>query len=127
MTKRIWKLYKEVRRLRRKVKTLEADCGKANYDKMIAFQEVAHWRQYVQDNKVQLPYDTMHIIVPSMYGFETIMDPTRIDHKPRAEFLMKRMTDDAKIHVMDDLMAQGYFKKVRDDAFAEIYEIKVIR
>lgn len=127
MTKRIWKLYKEVRRLRNKVKTLEADCGKANYDKMIAFQEVARWRQYVQENKVQLPYNAIQIMVPNMYGFETIMDPTRIDNKPRAEFLMKRMTDDAKIHVMDDLIAQGYFRKVCDDEFAEIYEIKVMR
>jgi hypothetical protein len=127
MTKRIWKLYKEVRRLRNKVKTLEADCGKANHDKMIAFQEAALWRQYVQDNKVQLPYDTMQIMIPNMYGFETIMDPTRLDNKPRAEFLMKRMTDTAKIHVMDDLIAHGYFRKVRDDEFSEIYEIKVIR
>jgi hypothetical protein len=127
MTKRIWKLYKEVRRLRNKVKTLEADCGKANYDKMMAFQEVNMWRQYVQEHKVQLPYDTVHIIVPNMYGLETVMDPTRFDQKPRAEFLMKRMTDNAKIHVMDDLIAQGYFRKVRDDVDAEIYEIKVIR
>lgn len=45
MTKRIWKLYKEVRRLRNKVKMLEADCGKANHDKMMAFQEVGMWRR----------------------------------------------------------------------------------
>ena len=127
MTKRIWKLYKEVRRLRNKVKVLEADCSKANRDKEIAFQEVAMWRQYIQDSKVQLPYNAIQIMIPSMYGFETIMNPTDIDHKPKAEFLMKRMTDTAKIHVMDDLIAQGYFRKVRDDEFAEIYEIKVVR
>lgn len=127
MTKRIWKLYKEVRRLRSKVKTLEADCSRANYDRMVAFQEVAIWRHYIQDNKVQLPYNAIQIMIPNMYGFETILDPTRIDHKPRAEFLMKRMTDTAKIHVMDDLISQGFFRKVRDDEFSEIYEIKVVR
>lgn len=127
MAKRIWKLYKEVRRLRNKVKTLEVDCGKANYDKMVAFQEVGMWRQYVQDSKVQLPYNSIQIVIPNMYGFETVMDPTKIDLKPRAEFLMKRMTADAKIHVMDDLIAQGFFRKVRDDEFSEIYEIKVVR
>lgn len=127
MTKRIWKLYKEVRRLRNKVKTLEADCSKANCDKMIAFQEVAMWRQYIQDNKVQLPYNTMQIMIPNMYGFETMIAPTDIDRRPKAEFLMKRMTDTAKIHVMDDLIAQGYFRKVRDDEFSEVYEIKVMR
>lgn len=127
MTKRIWKLYKEIRRLRNKVKTLEADYGKADYDKMVAFQEVSMWRQYVQDNKVQLPYNSIQIIIPNMYGFETIMDPTRIDNKPRAEFLMKRMTDTAKIHVMDDLIQQGYFRKVCGDEYSEVYEIKVVR
>lgn len=127
MTKRIWKLYKEVRRLRNKVKTLEADCSKANYDKTMAFQEINMWRQYVQEHKMQLPYDTVHIIIPNMYGFETIMSPADIDRGPKAEFLMKRMTDTAKVHVMDDLIAQGYFRRVRDDVDAEIYEIKVVR
>ena len=127
MTKRIWKLYKEVRRLRNKVKTLEADCNKANFDRMIAFQEVQQWRQYIQDSKVQLPYNSIQIMVPNMYGFETIMSPTDIDRRPRAEFLMQRMKDNAKIHVMDDLIAQGFFRKVRDDEFAEMYEIKVVR
>lgn len=127
MTKRIWKLYKEVRRLRNKVKTLEADCSKANYDKMMAFQEINMWRQHVQEHRVQLPYDTVHIIIPNMYGFETIMNPADIDCRPKAEYLMKRMTDAGKIHVVDDLIAQGYFRKVRDDGDAEIYEIKVIR
>ena len=127
MTKRIWKLYKEVRRLRNKVKILEADCSKVNNDKMIAFQEVDMWRHYVQDNKVTLPYDTIQVTIPSMYGFETIMNPKSVDNRPKSEFLMKRMTDTAKIHVMDDLITRGYFRKVRDDAFAEIYEIKVMR
>lgn len=127
MTKRIWKLYKEVRRLRNKVKTLEADCGKANHDKMIAFQEVGMWRQYVSEHKVQPPYDTYQIIVPNMYGFETMMPPTDIDRHPRAEFLMKRMTGTAKIHIIDELMNRGYFRKVCDNEFAEVYEIKVIR
>lgn len=125
--KRIWELYKEVRRLRNKVKILESDCSKANHDKMIVLQEVDMWRHYVQDNKVQLPYNSMQIIIPNMYGFEIIADPTRIDNKPRAEFLMKRMTDTAKIHVMDDLIQQGYFRKVRDDEYSEVYEIKVVR
>lgn len=108
MTKRIWKLYKEVRRLRNKVKILEADCSKVN-------------------NEVKLPYDTIQVMIPSMYGFETIMNPKSVDNRPKSEFLMKRMTDTAKIHVMDDLITQGYFRKVRDDVFAEIYEIKVMR
>ena len=125
--KRIWELYKEVRRLRNKVKILESDCSKANHDKMIVLQEVDMWRHYVQDNKVQLPYNTIQVMIPNMYGFETIMDPTRIDNKSKSEFLMQRMTNTAKIHVMDDLIAQGYFRKVCDDAFAEIYEIKVMR
>lgn len=127
MNKRIWKLYKEVRRLRNKVKTLENDCAQANYAKEVAFQEVAMWRQYVQDNKVQLPYNSMQIMIPNMYGFETIMSPTDIDRRPKAEFLMKRMTDTAKIRIMDELISDGYFRKVRDDEFSEIYEIKVVR
>ena len=122
MTKRIWKLYKEVRRLRNKVKILEADCSKANNKVKILEADCSK-----ANNKVKLPYDTIQVMIPSMYGFETIMNPKSVDNRPKSEFLMKRMTDTVKIHVMDDLITQGYFRKVRDDVFAEIYEIKVMR
>lgn len=129
MTKRIWKLYKEVCRLRCKVKQLEADCADANYDKMEMQQEVQHWRQYADElrRRTEQPYDKIMLTVPSIYGLEYIQNPRLIDNKPRAEYLMKRMTDTAKLKLIDDLIQGGYIKKVRDDEMCAMYEMKVIK
>lgn len=130
MNKRIWKLYKEVRRLRRKVKTLEADCGEANYKFNIAMQETHQWRQLYEDDtyrKGLQPYDRLSIMVPNMYGCEFIQDPRCFDTKSQAEHLMKRMTETAKIKIADDLIQHGYLRKVSDDEMYEVYEIKVVR
>lgn len=130
MNKRVWKLYKEVRRLRRKVKTLEADCGEANYKFNIATQEIHQWRQLHEDGTYRIgtqPYDRLSITVPNMCGFEFIQDPRYADTVLRAEHLMKRMTETAKIKIADDLIQRGYLRKVGDDEMFEVYELKVVR
>ena len=85
------------------------------------------WRQYINENHPHLPYDKIMFTIPNMYGFEYIQDPRYIDDKPRAEYLMKRMTDIAKLKLVDDLINGGYIRKVRDDEVCEMYEVKVIR
>lgn len=127
MNKRIWKLYKEVCRLRRKVKQLEIEDAFSKHALSVLRQEVQTWRQYIGENHPQLPYDKIMLTVPNMYGFETIIDPRYADREPRAEYLMKRMTDTAKLKLIDDLIQGGYIKKVRDDEACEMYEVKVIR
>lgn len=130
MDERVWKLYKEVRRLRRKVKTLEADCGEANYKFNIAMQEIHQWRQLYEDDtrrKELQPYDRLAIMIPNMYGCEFVQDPRYADTGLRAEHLMKRLTETAKIKIADDLIQRGYLRKVRGDEMFEVYEIKVVR
>lgn len=130
MNKRVWKLYEEVRRLRRKVKTLEADCGEANYKFNIAVQEIHQWRQLYQDDiyrKELQPYDRLSIMIPNMYGCEFVQDPRYADTELRAEHLVKRLTETAKIKIVDDLIQHGYLRKIRDGEMCEVYELKVVK
>jgi hypothetical protein len=87
--------------------------------------------QFLEKEKLHMqmyPYDTKQIIIPNVCGLETmVFNPRDVDNRPKAEFLMRRLTDGAKIKLIDDLMCQGYIRKVSDDEFAEIYEIKVVR
>lgn len=127
MNKRIWKLYKELRSLRSEVVGLKNALKSAQY----GVQQRDEFIQFLEKEKLHMqmyPYDTKQIIIPNMYGLETIIsNPSDIDKRPKAEFLTRRLTDSAKIKLIDDLIHQGYIRKVRDDEFAEIYEIKVVR
>lgn len=115
--KRFWKLYDELRRLRKKVETLEEDLGQANRRYNFLLQEV----------KQELPVSTMSVMIPNLYTMEGVLGYKDMDSRPRAEYVTKRMTDKMKIKLVDDLFNQGFIRKVRDDEYGEVYEVKLVR
>lgn len=115
--KKILKLYKELRELRHKVKILDAELSRANRNYN------ALWYKKSQE----VPYSTMSIMLPNLFRMESEfgnIDPYSI---PKVEYLTRRMTNEMKIKLVDDLISQGYIIKTRDDDYAETYEIKVVR
>ena len=76
---------------------------------------------------VNVPYSTMSFIVPNLYLMEATMSPTQLDRRPRAEYLTRKLTDNMKIKLFDDLFEQGYIRRIRDNKDGEVYEIKVVR
>ena len=128
MNKRIWKLYKELRDLRKRVVALNNSLEYANHEikqrnYLITFLE----ERLRQRAAVDVPYSTMSFIVPNLYMTEKLMSPTDLDRRPRAEYITKRLTNDMKVKLFDDLAEQGYIHKTRDDEVGEVYEIKVVR
>lgn len=128
MNKRIWKLYKELRDLRKQVVVLHNSLTSANNElkqrnSLITFLE----ERLRQKAAVDVPYSTMSFVVPNLYMVEALMSPIDLDRKPRAEYLTKRLIDKMKVKLFDDLAEQGYIRKTRDDESGEVYEIKVVR
>ena len=128
MNKRIWKLYKELRDLRKRVSALNNSLERANLElkqrnSLITFLE----ERLRQKAAVDVPYSTMSFVVPNLYMTEKLMSPTDLDRIPRAEYITKRLTNDMKVKLFDDLAEQGYIRKTRDDEVGEVYEIKVVR
>lgn len=126
--KRIWKLYKELRGLRKKVVALNNNLEYANLElkqrnSLITFLE----ERLRQKAAVDVPYSTMSFVVPNLYMVEKVMSPTDLGRRPRAEYITKRLTDEMKVKLFDDLAEQGYIRKTRDDEVGEVYEIKVVR
>ena len=115
--KRFWKLYKELRSLREKVKTLEEDLSWANkrYNML-----------YLQKTQ-EVPYSTMSIMIPNMYSVESCFNRPYLDERPRAECVQKRMSDKMKLKLIDDLFEQGFIRKVQDNEMGEVYEIKCVK
>jgi hypothetical protein len=128
MNKRIWKLYKELRDLRKQVVALHNSLISANNEiksrnSLITFLE----ESLRQKTAVDVPYSTMSFVVPNLYMTEKLMSPTDLDRRPRSEYITKRLTNEMKVKLFDDLAEQGYIRKTRDDEVGEVYEIKVVR
>lgn len=128
MTKRIWKLYKELRDLRKRVVALNNSLEYANHElkqrnSLITFLE----ERLRQKASVDTPYSTMSFVVPNLHMVEKVMSPTDLDRRPRAEYITRRLTDGMKVKLFDDLAEQGYIRKTRDDEVGEVYEIKIVR
>ena len=128
MNKRIWKLYKELRDLRKRVVALNNCLESANREiktrnSFITFLE----ERLRQRAAVEVPYSTMSFVVPNLYKLEKVLSPTFLDTKPRAEYLTRQLTNEMKVKMFDDLAEQGYIRKTRDDEVGEVYEIKVVR
>lgn len=115
--KRIWKLYKELRRLRRKVKTLESDLCRANQNYNALFYKKSQ----------EVPYNTMTIMMPNVHHIESAYGLRDVSRRPVADYINKRMSDQMKVKLVDDLFEQGYIRKIRDDDVCESYEVKVVR
>ena len=128
MNKRIWKLYKELRDLRKRVVALNYSLEYANHEikqrnSLINFLE----ERLRQRAAVDVPYSTMSFVIPNLYMVEKVMSPTDLDRRPRAEYITKRLTDELNVKLFDDLAEQGYIRKTKDDEVGEVYEIKVVR
>lgn len=76
---------------------------------------------------VEVPYSTMSFIIPNLYLMEATMGTIHLDSRPRAEYMTRRLTNEMKIKLFDDLFEQGYIRKTRDTKDGEVYEIKVVR
>lgn len=115
--KKLWQLYKELRRLRNRVKELEADLSRANRNYNLLFYKKSQ----------EVPFSTMTITMPNVHRIEMAYGLSDTSRRPIADHIYKRMSEQMKIKLVDDLFEQGYIRKVRDDDVCESYEVKVVR
>ena len=116
MDKRIFELYKEVRRLRRREKTLERDLERANQNYN------ALWYRKTQE----VDYNTLSVTIPNVHEFERFFGPIDCYSRPKAEYIAKTLSDKSKIKLIDDLFEQGYIQMVEDE-FGQTFSIKVLK
>lgn len=128
MNKRIWRILKLCRELQSENKGLRNSLEEARNEvkqrnSLITFLE----ERLREKASVEVPYSTMSFIIPNLYFMEATISPTHLDSRPRAEYLTRKLTNEMKIKLFDDLFEQGYIRKTRDTKDGEVYEIKVVR
>ena len=135
MNKRIWKLYKELRRLRRQRKILANIITKNNRLMIQRVEENRKDKQFIyylqnelmRKRKEEASYSTLSFTLPNLYSLEKDMvSPILLDRRPRAEYMSRRLTDSMKTKLFDDLLEQGYISYSSTNE-GDIYTIKVVR
>lgn len=116
MTKRIWKLYKEVRRLRNRVKTLEADCTEANIRCNAAECRNRELNDYIYDLKQS---SVVAFAVPKETVYIRGVQPTISSREPV-------IPDEYKIKVFDELLEKRYIKRLEGETYFE-YRMELAR
>lgn len=116
MTERIWELYKEVRRLRNKVKTLEADCAEANIRGNAAENRCRELNDYLYDLKrsrvVAFAVAKETVYMRGTQPFTSSRDPV--------------IPNEYKIKLFDELLEKGFLKKVEGETYVE-YRMELAR
>jgi hypothetical protein len=128
MNKRIWRVLKLNRELRKENKGLRNSLEEARNEikqrnSLLTFLE----ERLREKARVDVPYSTMSFVIPNLYLMETTISPISLDRRPRAEYMTKKLTNEMKIKMFDNLFEQGYISKTRDTKDGEVYEIKVVR
>lgn len=128
MNKRIWRVLKLCKELRSENKGLKDSLEEVRNEvrqrnSLITFLE----EQLRVKASVEVPYSTMSFMIPDLYLMEATISPITLDRRPRAEYITRKLTNEMKIKLFDDLFEQGYIRKTRDTKDGEVYEIKVVR
>lgn len=123
--RKLLELYKELRRLRKKVRTLEDDLAyiKSKYNTLYKDYDVL-FRNKAQDvQDVQSAhYDRLSFMIPQRCAYNSPYAPV-----PEQKWVYDKINAQMKVKFFDDLFEQGYIKCTRYDDISEVYEIQAIK
>ena len=126
--KRFWKLYNELRMLRRVNTEIVKECNEANDRLAAADSEAVRMRDYARALEAKLS-KRGHRIMMCVPHLDAIVSPYTVNpyaEKSRARQVEKELTDKMKIRLMDNLIEQGWLKKTQVNNFETIYSLWLV-
>jgi len=114
--KKLWELYKELRRLRKKARTLEDDLAYINSKYKTLYKD------YVVLFRNKAQYDRLSFMIPQRCAYNSPYAPV-----PEQKQVYDKINAQMKVKFFDDLFEQGYMKCTRYDDISEVYEIQAIK
>ena len=125
-TNKIWKLWKEVRGLRRKNKRLTSELEASQWCLKQQVKETQ--RMYDQLIEARKGTSVFMFAVPQANVFMSRPFPIDLCADSRyAERREQEITDTMKIHLFDELLKNGFIKQREPDNTTIKYEIRVVR
>ena len=124
-TNKIWKLWKEVRELRRKNKKLASELKSSQWCLKQQVKETQ--RTYEQLIEARNGASVFMFAVPQSNVFMSPFSRDLCAESCYAERKEHEMTDTMKIHLFDELLKGGFIKQREPDNTTIQYEIRVVR
>jgi hypothetical protein len=126
--KRLWKLYQELRRLRKVNPKIVRDCNEAN-DKL-AVTECARLRMenYARslEEKLRKRGNRVDFCVPNVSAIVSPYAMNETAEQARATYVEKELTDHMKINLVDSLIKAGWLKKTQLNNYETIYSLWLV-
>lgn len=126
--KKLWELYKELRRLRKKAVVLEAGLTDVNrrYNELLRkYNELNRDYGALVLSKIREMqdghYDRISIMIPQRCAYE------QCAAVPDQKYTHDKISAQMKVKFFDDLFEQGYIKCMQCNDISEVYEIHAIK
>jgi len=126
--KRLWKLYQELRRLRRVNNEIVKECNRANDRLAAAEARALQLGDYATslEEKLRRRGHRVLLCVPNT---DAIVSPYAVNpytEKSRARQVEQKLTDHMKIRLIDGLLEQGWLKKTQTNDFETVYSLWLV-
>ena len=126
--KRLWKLYQELRMLRKVNAELVRDCNEAKDSLANAESRELRMGDYARslEEKLRKRGNRVNFCVPNV---SAIVSPYAVNptaEQARATHVEKELTDHMKINLVDNLIKAGWLKKTQLNDYETIYSLWLV-
>lgn len=127
-TKRLWKLYQELRRLRKVNTEIVRDCNEANDRLAVAECELLRVRDYTRslEEKLRKRGNRVDFCVPNVSIIASPYTMNEVAEQARATHVEQELTDHMKLRLVDGLLEHGWLKKTQTNNYETIYSLWLV-
>lgn len=126
--KRLWKLYQELRRLRKVNIEIVRDCNEAN-DRLVATEGARlRMEDYARslEAKLRKRGNRVDFCVPNVSIIASPYAMNEAAEQARATHVEQELTDHMKINLVDGLIKAGWLKKTQLNNYETIYSLWLV-
>ena len=123
--KRLWKLYQELRRLRKVNNEIVEECNKANDRLAVAEGARLRMGDYARslEEKLRKRGNRVDFCVPNVSAIVSPYAMDEVAEQARAAHVEQELTDHMKINLVDGLIKAGWLKKTQLNNYETIYSL----
>lgn len=126
--KKLWKLYQELRRLRKVNTEIVRDCNEANDRLAVAECELLRVRDYTRslEEKLRKRGNRVDFCVPNVSIIASPYAMNEVAEQARATHVEQELTDHMKLRLVDGLLEHGWLKKTQTNNYETIYSLWLV-
>lgn len=127
-TKRLWKLYQELRMLRRVNAEIVRDCNEANDKLANAEMRELRMGDYAKslEEKLRKRGNRVDFCVPNVSVIASPYTMNEVAEQARATHVEQELTNHMKLRLVNELLEHGWLKKTQTNNYETIYSLWLV-